>query len=298
MTHARAWAIGFGAAVPSAFEDFLDLVGHALGLNATALGNTAYDGADRRIRGLLETSRVKFRADCPAAPSRPRPRPRRAQRTRRPTRPRRCRTGSDRKVQRTPHARRPGCESCAAQLLSWARAFGQLQRAGVECSGSYGAALTRCLPHEGITVTEVNQPQAASPWRSPATKILPGPAERRTPTDDDTRAHRPGHWRGHGPLRQRGRGDLPRLRGRRHRRPARLAGSGGRTAAYTRTRRRAGDGAAAADHPARAEPGRGHGWATWRSPRTPRPAARRRSCLLLHPLKGIVESDRRYSSAQ
>ncbi|MFD0499298.1 IS110 family RNA-guided transposase [Streptomyces rhizosphaericus] len=48
------------------------------------------------------------------------------------------------------------------QLLSWARAFGQLQRAGVECTGSYGAALTRYLHHESITVTEVNQPDKAA----------------------------------------------------------------------------------------------------------------------------------------
>ncbi|WP_406445553.1 IS110 family transposase [Streptomyces sp. NBC_00631] len=48
------------------------------------------------------------------------------------------------------------------QLLSWVRAFGQLQRAGVECTGSYGAALTRYLHHEGITVTEVNQPDKAA----------------------------------------------------------------------------------------------------------------------------------------
>ncbi|WP_406132166.1 transposase [Streptomyces sp. NBC_00989] len=48
------------------------------------------------------------------------------------------------------------------QLLSWARAFGQLQQAGVECTGSCGAALTRYLLHEGITVTEVNQPDKAA----------------------------------------------------------------------------------------------------------------------------------------
>ncbi|UKY48572.1 IS110 family transposase [Streptomyces inhibens] len=47
------------------------------------------------------------------------------------------------------------------QLLSWARAFGQLRRAGVECTGSYGAALTRFLNSEGIAVTEVNQPDKA-----------------------------------------------------------------------------------------------------------------------------------------
>ncbi|MFJ5221182.1 IS110 family transposase [Streptomyces sp. NPDC088354] len=47
------------------------------------------------------------------------------------------------------------------QLLSWARSFGRLQRAGVECTGSYGAALTRYLHSEGLTVTEVNQPDKA-----------------------------------------------------------------------------------------------------------------------------------------
>ncbi|MGV9567089.1 IS110 family transposase [Streptomyces sp. NPDC003480] len=47
------------------------------------------------------------------------------------------------------------------QLLSWARSFGRLQRAGVECTGSYGAALTRYLHSEGLIVTEVNQPDKA-----------------------------------------------------------------------------------------------------------------------------------------
>ncbi|MGW0886343.1 IS110 family transposase [Streptomyces sp. NPDC002671] len=48
------------------------------------------------------------------------------------------------------------------RLLCWARALGQLQQAGVKCTGSYGAALTRYLHHEGITVTEVNQPDKAA----------------------------------------------------------------------------------------------------------------------------------------
>ncbi|MFF1723178.1 IS110 family transposase [Streptomyces sviceus] len=52
------------------------------------------------------------------------------------------------------------------QLLSWARAFGRLQQAGVECTGSYGAALTRYLHQEGITVTEVNQPDKAARRRA------------------------------------------------------------------------------------------------------------------------------------
>ncbi|WP_186363017.1 hypothetical protein [Streptomyces sp. SLBN-31] len=32
----------------------------------------------------------------------------------------------------------------------------------MECTGSYGAALPRCLHHEGITVTEVNHPDKAA----------------------------------------------------------------------------------------------------------------------------------------
>ncbi|WP_214371388.1 IS110 family transposase [Pseudonocardia sp. H11422] len=48
------------------------------------------------------------------------------------------------------------------RLLAWARAFGPLRRAGVECTGSYGAALTRHLHGEGIEVVEVNQPDKAT----------------------------------------------------------------------------------------------------------------------------------------
>lgn len=48
------------------------------------------------------------------------------------------------------------------QLLSCARVFGRIHQAGVECTGSYGADLTRYLHHEGITVTEVNQPDKAA----------------------------------------------------------------------------------------------------------------------------------------
>lgn len=37
-----------------------------------------------------------------------------------------------------------------------------MRRAGVECTGSYGATLTRRLQAEGIEVTEVNQPDKAA----------------------------------------------------------------------------------------------------------------------------------------
>jgi len=47
------------------------------------------------------------------------------------------------------------------QLVAWARSFGALRRAGVECAGSHGAALARFLSRENIHVVEVNQPDRA-----------------------------------------------------------------------------------------------------------------------------------------
>nr|WP_232789696.1 transposase [Streptomyces jeddahensis] len=47
-----------------------------------------------------------------------------------------------------------------------------MQRAGVECTGSYGAALTRYLHREGITVTEVNQPDKATRRRRGKTDAI------------------------------------------------------------------------------------------------------------------------------
>jgi transposase len=43
------------------------------------------------------------------------------------------------------------------QLLTWARGSGPVHRAGVECTGSYGAALARYLHAEGVAVIEVNR---------------------------------------------------------------------------------------------------------------------------------------------
>lgn len=44
------------------------------------------------------------------------------------------------------------------ELLDWARSHGPLRRAGVECTGSYGASLSRLLQSQGIAVLDVNQP--------------------------------------------------------------------------------------------------------------------------------------------
>jgi transposase len=48
------------------------------------------------------------------------------------------------------------------QLLGWAIGFGTVRRAGVECTGSYGAALARHLASAHVEVIEVNQPDKAA----------------------------------------------------------------------------------------------------------------------------------------
>ncbi|MFJ6785186.1 transposase [Streptomyces yangpuensis] len=58
------------------------------------------------------------------------------------------------------------------QLLDWARALGRLSQAGVECTGSYGVALSRYLRGQGITVFEVNQPDKATRRRRGKSDIL------------------------------------------------------------------------------------------------------------------------------
>ncbi|MDX3078646.1 IS110 family transposase [Streptomyces sp. MI02-7b] len=47
------------------------------------------------------------------------------------------------------------------ELLDWARATGQVKRAGVEGTGSYGAGLTRALHAAGVEVLEINRPNRA-----------------------------------------------------------------------------------------------------------------------------------------
>ncbi|MEV0734350.1 IS110 family transposase [Polymorphospora sp. NPDC050346] len=47
-------------------------------------------------------------------------------------------------------------------LLTWARGFGDLRRAGVEGTGSFGAGLARYLRNQRLTVIEVNRPDRAA----------------------------------------------------------------------------------------------------------------------------------------
>ena len=44
------------------------------------------------------------------------------------------------------------------QMLAWMRSLGELQRVGVESTGSYGAGLLRFMQQAGVTVLEVTAP--------------------------------------------------------------------------------------------------------------------------------------------
>ena len=65
------------------------------------------------------------------------------------------------------------------ELLSWARSFGCVSWAGVECTGSYGAALSRHLQVAGVAVTEVNQTDRADRRRRGKTDTLDAEAAAR-----------------------------------------------------------------------------------------------------------------------
>lgn len=43
-------------------------------------------------------------------------------------------------------------------MLVWMRSFGELQRIGIECTGSYGAGLLRYMQSAGVDVLEVTTP--------------------------------------------------------------------------------------------------------------------------------------------
>ncbi|MGX4694453.1 IS110 family transposase [Streptomyces sp. JNUCC 63] len=65
------------------------------------------------------------------------------------------------------------------QLVVWASSFGMLRRAGIECTGSYGAAPARHLRAEGIEVTEVNQSDKAARRRHGKTDAVDAEAAAR-----------------------------------------------------------------------------------------------------------------------
>jgi transposase len=56
----------------------------------------------------------------------------------------------------------PATQAGYADLVAWARGFGDLDRAGVECTGSYGSAISRHLNGNNIPVIEVNRTDRAT----------------------------------------------------------------------------------------------------------------------------------------
>ena len=64
-------------------------------------------------------------------------------------------------------------------LLAWVDTLGTVRRAGVECTGSYGAALARHLRAAGIQVIEVNQPDKGTRRRRGKTDTLDAEAAAR-----------------------------------------------------------------------------------------------------------------------
>ena len=64
-------------------------------------------------------------------------------------------------------------------LLTWVGTFGTLRRAGLEGTGSYGAALARHLRAAGVEVIEVNAPDKATRRRRGKTDTLDAQAAAR-----------------------------------------------------------------------------------------------------------------------
>jgi transposase len=64
-------------------------------------------------------------------------------------------------------------------LVGWVATFGMLRRAGVEGTGSYGAALTRHLRAAGVEVIEVNAPDKPTRRRRGKTDTLDAQAAAR-----------------------------------------------------------------------------------------------------------------------
>ncbi|WP_173058172.1 IS110 family transposase [Phytohabitans houttuyneae] len=65
-------------------------------------------------------------------------------------------------------------------LVEWATGFGVVRRAGVEGTGSYGAALARVLRQAGIDVIEINRPDRAARRRRGKTDAVDAEAAARS----------------------------------------------------------------------------------------------------------------------
>jgi hypothetical protein len=52
------------------------------------------------------------------------------------------------------------------KMLAWMRSFGELDRVGIECTGTYGAGLLRYLQQAGVLVLEVTAPDMTGPAKA------------------------------------------------------------------------------------------------------------------------------------
>jgi len=82
----------------------------------------------------------------------------------------------------------PTTASGYRQLLDRAGGFGTIRRAGVECTGSYGAALARHLSANHSEVIEVNQPDKTSRRRRGKTDTVDAEAAARAVLSGRARA--------------------------------------------------------------------------------------------------------------
>ncbi|MFC4505159.1 MULTISPECIES: IS110 family transposase [Streptomyces] len=74
------------------------------------------------------------------------------------------------------------------QLLDWAGQCGTVVRAGVECTGSYGAGLARYLATQRVAVVEVNQPDRSTRRRRGKTDAIDAEAAARAALSGTARA--------------------------------------------------------------------------------------------------------------
>lgn len=89
----------------------------------------------------------------------------------------------------------PATSAGYRELLLWARSFGGLPRAGVEGTGSYGAALTRHLLSHGIQVFDVNRPDKTAQRQQGTTDTVDAQAAARAVLSGRATTHGQGRRR-------------------------------------------------------------------------------------------------------
>ncbi|WP_235830852.1 IS110 family transposase [Arthrobacter cheniae] len=84
------------------------------------------------------------------------------------------------------------------ELLDWVASFGIINTVGIECTGSYGAGLTRHLLAAGVGVVEVNRGHALVRSRSGKSDVIDAEAAARKVMSEGVLLTGEGHQRGCG----------------------------------------------------------------------------------------------------